>query len=42
MCRRMTEEDMMEIEKILGNKPQAYNGYGSAGWQRVLRDDPAI
>jgi hypothetical protein len=36
VAERMTEEHMLDIDEILGNKPEDWIGYGGAG-NRQLR-----
>lgn len=35
VARRLTPEHMAAIEKILGNKPEAYGGYGGSGFRSI-------
>jgi aryl-alcohol dehydrogenase-like predicted oxidoreductase len=35
VARKITAEDMKEIDEILGSKPEGYNGYGGKGMRAI-------
>jgi aryl-alcohol dehydrogenase-like predicted oxidoreductase len=36
VAEKLTDENLIEIDAILGNKPEVYNGYGSGVLRKVV------